>query len=973
MLPSASQSSLQSQPSPKSEHVGGAINEHTIRSMSNSFNGLSVDPSSYQGNNSYSQPTTGNVNQQQHHDMFYPNVNSNLQNTSMGSVGSTSGFNWTSNPASPAQPRPINEMSQQSNQQLFSNNQVSTNGSNSNILQSSDVADDRKRNESIDLFLSRSPSQTLGSEFLKLNKGGPETNNTSRSNAPSSGDALSPPPGINNLRNNLSNDTSGQLKMKNSGRDTSPSCSVTGTSASSRTSSPSWNSAVNDPTGARNNNWSMAYNNNNNNSPADMNHFAAGMTGKNDQERAFQQQLHSNQYQRRNSSEPAFPSAQSYNDGTYNLGSRGGRIGAYNGDNGWSNSNLDLDHTPRNRLQHGQSHGQHGHQGQQPIGLINALGNNKNEYPGNSNYSSHFAPSMQPNPNDQQQQQQNPQVFYMPISTQDGQQVLQPVQMVQVPGQPNAFMLPQGSAMPTVVSASPSHGLKIPTISPAQGDVLNNIDHKRSMTRSPHHLDSNLANQMARSPRVDGLGRSNGMHKKHLDIDGSSHTLPDDLYSRYPRKSSYNQMNVGGITDYGNDQFYQKAGPTAVRRQSGSASSVEDHLESPHASRGHEVVSTLYASPQRPPLKDLLGHVRRLSRDQVGCRLLQQALDEEGDSAATLILNEGLTFWGEAMVDPFGNYLFQKILEKITPEERITLLENVNTRLVNASLNLHGTRSVQKIVELCAVDEVVMSEAKVSNPGKPKSTAAEILTQSLAPAAARLCIDSHGNHVIQRILLKLPYHYSQFVFDAVASSVEDVARHRHGCCVIQRCLDSPPSKARSNLVYRIVEKALELMQDAYGNYVVQYVLDVCSDDDVHAVCEGVVGKVNLLAIQKFSSNVMEKCLERCTDKTRGIYLEELSDTNRIRELVMDPFGNYVVQKALAVATHAQAVKLVEAIRPHFLANGAGSSSNGGVRNSAGGRRIMAKICRRFPNFNLGIENTGQVSTGQESFPSGNMN
>ena len=105
MLPSASQSSLQSQPSPKLEHVGAA-NEHTIQSISNNFNGLSVDPSSYQGNNAYSQPTTGNVNQQAHdHDMFYPNVNPNLQNTSMGSVASSTGFNWSSNPASPAQPR----------------------------------------------------------------------------------------------------------------------------------------------------------------------------------------------------------------------------------------------------------------------------------------------------------------------------------------------------------------------------------------------------------------------------------------------------------------------------------------------------------------------------------------------------------------------------------------------------------------------------------------------------------------------------------------------------------------------------------------------------------------------------------------------------------------------------------------------------------------------------------------------------
>ena len=365
--------------------------------------------------------------------------------------------------------------------------------------------------------------------------------------------------------------------------------------------------------------------------------------------------------------------------------------------------------------------------------------------------------------------------------------------------------------------------------------------------------------------------------------------------------------------------------------------------------QGDPALLSLYASPQRPSLDDLLGQVRRLSRDQVGCRLVQQALDEEGPHAATRVLNEGLPFWGEAMVDPFGNYLFQKILEKVTPEERVMLIKSVSNRLVNASLNLHGTRSVQKVVDLCAMDE---KSGYVSLGGQ---SAADILTQSLAPAAARLCIDSHGNHVIQRILLKLGPQHSKFIFDAVAISVGDVARHRHGCCVIQRCLDFPDFAARRYLVERIVEKSLELMQDAYGNYVVQYVLDVCSDHDVQAVCESVVGKVNLLSIQKFSSNVMEKCLERCNDHVKALYLEEVSDTDRVRELMMDPFGNYVVQRALSVATHSQAVRLVEAMKPHLMAQQVGGphgQRNGGVRNTAGGRRIIAKICRRFPNFSL---------------------
>jgi Pumilio-family RNA binding repeat len=101
--------------------------------------------------------------------------------------------------------------------------------------------------------------------------------------------------------------------------------------------------------------------------------------------------------------------------------------------------------------------------------------------------------------------------------------------------------------------------------------------------------------------------------------------------------------------------------------------------------------------------------------------------------------------------------------------------------------------------------------------------------------------------------------------------------------------------------------------------------------------------------------VMEKCLERCTDRTKELYLAEMSDPERVRELMMDPFGNYVIQRALSVATHSQAIRLVEAMRPHLMAvpmTGPNGARNGGVRNTAGGRRIIAKICRRFPNFTL---------------------
>lgn len=694
-----------------------------------------------------------------------------------------------------------------------------------------DLGQEAHVKETLDLFLSQSPSQTLGDDVFKLSSTNLPGLALSEGERRTNGDT-SPFPSFTGNQSAPTlvtgapgpNGVFGEIRRAPEPTRTSPtSCSVTGTTTSSRSASPYANANNSD---ARGKIPAFRYD------PS----VASGRVG-NGSDLLVHRQASYGEEDRQNH-------ARSMNHG-------------YS-----SHPNI-----PTLDPAHGGHH--FGHSGSSK-NLFGSVGSGS-PYDKDLSFSQQLVD--QPHISASPQQQPQPQVLYMAVPAPDGRgQVLQPVQMLQVQGKGFTYVVPQGVN---------------------QGAMNGNL----SMLPPINNHENGMIGNEQRNPMGDH-------RNKGFSLDGI-------------KQDDYGALAKGGK--------YMPAGH-------------------------QEPASSLYATTQRPPLDALLGQVRRLSRDQVGCRLVQQALDEEGPMAATLILNEGLPFWSEAMVDPFGNYLFQKILEKITAEERVMLVKTVSSRLVNASLNLHGTRSVQKIVELCASDE-----EGGFNSGSHEESAADILTRSLFPAAARLCIDSHGNHVIQRILLKLGPKHTKFVFDAVAASVGDVARHRHGCCVIQRCLDSPVSEARSHLVNRIVEKSLELMQDAYGNYVVQYVLDVCSDDDVHAVCESVIGKVNLLAIQKFSSNVMEKCLERCTDSVKELYMQELSDPERVRELMMDPFGNYVVQRALSVATHSQAIRLVEAMRPHLVSTQPGfpnGQRSGGVRNTAGGRRIMAKICRRFPNFTL---------------------
>ncbi|CAN0350823.1 unnamed protein product, partial [Laminaria digitata] len=131
---------------------------------------------------------------------------------------------------------------------------------------------------------------------------------------------------------------------------------------------------------------------------------------------------------------------------------------------------------------------------------------------------------------------------------------------------------------------------------------------------------------------------------------------------------------------------------------------------------------------------------------------------------------------------------------------------------------------------------------------------------------------------------------------------------------------------------------LPLLQDPYGNYVVQYVLGICSHEEADTLVNVPIGKVAMLSMQKFSSNVIEKCMDRAQEDVIVTYVQELADPAAMRPLLQDQYANYVIQKTLQLAPREAALSLVESIREHL----------GLMRNSSGGRRMLTKIAKRFP-------------------------
>ena len=65
--------------------------------------------------------------------------------------------------------------------------------------------------------------------------------------------------------------------------------------------------------------------------------------------------------------------------------------------------------------------------------------------------------------------------------------------------------------------------------------------------------------------------------------------------------------------------------------------------------------------------------VMSVAKDQNGCRFLQRKFDEGGPAAIQAVLPEVLEHLIDLMMDPFGNYLIQKLLDRCSEEQRLAV------------------------------------------------------------------------------------------------------------------------------------------------------------------------------------------------------------------------------------------------------------------------------------------------------------
>lgn len=319
---------------------------------------------------------------------------------------------------------------------------------------------------------------------------------------------------------------------------------------------------------------------------------------------------------------------------------------------------------------------------------------------------------------------------------------------------------------------------------------------------------------------------------------------------------------------------------------------------------------------QNTKITDIIGQIYGLCKDQHGCRFLQKKLEERNADDVQIIFDEVKEHFTELMMDPFGNYLCQRLLEHANNEQRTALVSLACPDMPAIATNQHGTRALQRMIEYIST---------------PEQT--QLIIHALTPNVVMLIQDLNGNHVIQKCLNHLSPEDAQFIFDAVSGACFVVGSHRHGCCVLQRCVDHASGLQKGALVDSIINNAIALVQDPFGNYVVQYILDLGEPAFIEPLCRSFIGKVIQLSKQKFSSNVVEKVIRVSSPETKYMLVQEILPTQELEKMLRDNYANYVVQTALESVDEELKAVLVENIRPILPA----------IRHTPHGRRLATKL------------------------------
>ncbi|XP_042045140.1 pumilio homolog 2-like [Salvia splendens] len=244
-------------------------------------------------------------------------------------------------------------------------------------------------------------------------------------------------------------------------------------------------------------------------------------------------------------------------------------------------------------------------------------------------------------------------------------------------------------------------------------------------------------------------------------------------------------------------------------------------------------------SQRRELASELFGHVLTLSLQMYGCRVIQKAIEVINVDQKIKMVEELDGHVMRCVRDQNGNHVIQKCIECV-PEEHIQfVVSTFFDQVVTLSTHPYGCRVIQRVLEHCKDENTQMK-----------------MMEEIMGSVSMLAQDQYGNYVVQHVLEHGKPHERTTIIQELAGKIVQMSQQKFASNVVEKCLTFGDPSERQFLVTEMLgttdenEPLQAMMKDQFANYVVQKVLETCSDQERELIMGRI--KVHLNALKKYT-------------------------------------------------------------------------------------------------------------------------
>ncbi|KAL3850650.1 hypothetical protein ACJIZ3_012532 [Penstemon smallii] len=334
-------------------------------------------------------------------------------------------------------------------------------------------------------------------------------------------------------------------------------------------------------------------------------------------------------------------------------------------------------------------------------------------------------------------------------------------------------------------------------------------------------------------------------------------------------------------------------------------------------------------------LTEIAGHVVEFSADQYGSRFIQQKLETATTEEKNIVFQEIFPQALTLMTDVFGNYVIQKFFEHGLAAQRRELAEKLFGHVLTLSLQMYGCRVIQKAIEVVDVDQKIqMVEELDGNIMRcvrdqngnhviqkciecvPEEHIQFIVT-TFFDQVVTLSTHPYGCRVIQRVLEHCEDEKTQTkVMEEILGSVSMLAQDQYGNYVVQHVLEHGKPHERTTIIQELAGKIVQMSQQKFASNVVEKCLTFGDPTQRGMLVSEMLGTTDenepLQAMMKdqFANYVVQKVLETCSDQQRELIMSRIKV--HLNALKKYTYGKHIVarvEKLLAAGERRTAAQL----------------------------------------------------------------